>query len=296
MTIRKHPIIRGLVGLILALGIFFFAVLIFASLLGSDREFFASEKIGIVPINGIITDPHTIIDQLRKFKKNRNVKAIVVRIDSPGGGVGPSQEIYEEIRKARKEKKVVASIGSIGASGGYYVACAADKIMANPGTIIGSIAVIVQYANIEELMEKIGLKGIVIKSGKYKDIMSPLRDIEHDERELIQNVINDIHNQFVTSVAEERHLEKTEVESIADGRIFTGLNAQKLGLIDEIGNLHDAIDMAGEMAGIEGEPKIIYPERKFSFFDYFFEKASQKLGEVLCFPYRINCLSSLKHD
>jgi len=296
MITRKHPIIRGLVGLILALAIFFFSVLVLSSLMGSDKEFLPSEKIAVVPVNGIIIDSQTIIDQLRKFKKNSNVKAVVVRIDSPGGGVGPSQEIYEEIKKVRKEKTVVASIGSIGASGGYYVACAANKIMANPGTIIGSIAVIVQYTNIEELMEKIGLKGIVIKSGKYKDIMSPLRDIDKEERELIQNVIDDIHNQFVSSVAEERHLEKATVEAIADGRIFTGLQAKETGLIDEIGTFYDAIDMAAEMAGIEGEPKIIYPEKKFSFSDYFFEKASQKLGEILCSPYRFSYLSAFKHD
>jgi len=244
----------------------------------------------------VITDAQTIIDQLHKFKKHRKVKAIVIRIDSPGGGVGPSQEIYEEIKKIKKVKKVVSSIGSIGASGGYYVACATDKIVANPGAITGSIGVIVKYANFKELMEKIGLKGIVIKSGKYKDIMSPLRDITADEKNLLQNVIDDIHSQFVSVVAEERHLEKAEVEAIADGRIFTGVQAKELGLIDELGNFRDAVNMAAKMVGIEGEPELIYPEKKFSFFDYFSEKAYQKWEEILRFPYSFSYLLTLTPD
>ena len=261
--------------------------------MGRKGKFSRSDKIAVVPIKGVITDSQTIIDQLDKFKKNRKVKAIVVRIDSPGGGVGPAQEIYEEIKKIRKVKKVVSSIGSIGASGGYYVACATDKIVANPGAITGSIGVIVEYANFKELLKKIGLKGVVIKSGKYKDIMSPLRDMTEDEKGLIQNVINDIHDQFVTAVAEGRHLEKAQVEAIADGRIFTGVQAKKLGLIDALGNFHDATKMAAEMVGLKGEPELIYPEKKHAFLEYFFGKTYQKWEEILNTPYRFNYLLTL---
>ncbi|MBW1678722.1 MAG: signal peptide peptidase SppA [Deltaproteobacteria bacterium] len=293
MATNKHPIIRGLIGLVLALTIFFLFVVILFSLIGRKGELSLSDKIAIVPIKGVITDSQTIIEQLHKFKKHRKVKAIVIRIDSPGGGVGPSQEIYEEIKKIRKTKRVVASIGSIGASGGYYVACAADKIVANPGAIIGSIGVIVEYANFEKLLEKIGLKRIVIKSGKYKDIMSPLRDITEDEKSLIQNVIDNIQSQFVSAVAEGRNLEKAQVEAIADGRIFTGAQAKELGLIDVLGNFHDAINIAAMMVGIKGEPELIYPEKRYSLLDYLIEKTCQKWEEILCFPYRFSYLLTL---
>jgi protease-4 len=297
MAAKQHPILKGLLGLLLALVIFFILAALLSSLfVGSGGGLSLSDKIGVVPITGVIADPQAIIDQLHKFKKNRKVKAIVVRIDSPGGGVGPSQEIYREIKKVKEVKKVVSSIGSIAASGGYYVACATDKIVANPGAITGSIGVIVEFANFEGLMEKIGLKGIVLKSGKYKDIMSPIRDMTADEKDLIQNVIDDIHDQFVSAVAEERHLEKAEVAALADGRIFTGVQAKELGLIGEIGNFRDALDMTAKMVGIKGEPELIYPEKKFSVFDYFSEKAYQKWEELLHFPYKFSYLFSLTPD
>jgi len=297
MTTKKHPILRGLFGLFLALIIFFLIVVVFSSFFaGGAGDLTLSDKIAVVPIKGVITDAQTIIDQLHKFKKNRKVKAIIVQIDSPGGGVGPSQEIYQEIKKIKEVKKVVSSIGSIGASGGYYVACATDKIVANPGAITGSIGVIVEYANFEDLMEKIGLKGIVIKSGKYKDIMSPLRDITPDEKDLIQNVIDDIHSQFVSAVAEGRNLEESEVRAIADGRIFTGVQAKQLGLIDELGTFRDALDLTAKMVGIKGEPELIYPEKKFSVLDYFSEKTYQKWEELLHFPYKFSYLFSLTPD
>lgn len=295
MPTNKHPILRGLIGLLFALILFFLIVRIVSSLIGKGGDFYLAEKIGVLPVDGVITDSQTIIEQLHKFKKNSKVKAIVVRIDSPGGGVGPAQEIYEEIKKVRTEKKVVASIGSIGASGGYYVACACDKIVANAGAITGSIGVIVEYANFEELLGKIGLKGIVLKSGKYKDILSPLRDITEEERSLIQGVVDDIHSQFVSAVAEARRLDKAQVEAIADARIFTGAQAKKIGLIDELGNFHDAVNMAAKMAGMEGEPELVYPEKKLSFFGYLLEEACQKWGEVLYFPYRFSYLFTLHH-
>ncbi|MBN2468662.1 MAG: signal peptide peptidase SppA [Deltaproteobacteria bacterium] len=296
MATRKHPLLIGIVGVVIALALFFVLVLSVSFFMARKGDILPSEKIGVVPVKGVITDAQSIIDQLRKFRKNQNIKAIVVRIDSPGGGVGPAQEIYREIKKIRQEKEVFASIGSIAASGGYYVACATSKIIANPGSITGSIGVIVEYANIEELMEKIGLKGVVIKSGKYKDILSPFREMSEEERDLIQNVTDSIHDQFISSVAEGRNLEKAQVAAIADGRIFTGLHAQEMGLVDAIGNFYDAIDIAAESVGITGEPEIVYPEKRLSLFDYLFEEVSQRWGQYLCFPYRFRYLSPLQPE
>ena len=293
MTTKKHPILKGLIGLCVALFLFFFVAIFFSSFFGRERNLSLGEKIGVVPITGVITDSLAIIDQLHEFKKNNKVKAIVVRIDSPGGGVGPSQEIYEEINKIKKEKKVVASIGSLGASGGYYVACACDTIVANAGAITGSIGVIVEYANFEELLDKIGLKGVVLKSGKYKDVMSPIREMTDEEKSLLQAVVDDIHQQFVSAVVNSRHLTKEQGESIADARIFTGAQAKALGLIDELGNFRDAVDIAAKMGGIKGEPELIYPKKKLSFLDYFVGETLHKWEEVLYFPYRFSYLGSL---
>jgi len=201
------------------------------------------------------------------------VKAIILRIDSPGGGVGPSQEIYREIQKIRssKRKKIITSMGSVAASGGYYVASASDLIIANPGTITGSIGVLMEFTNIEELFKKIGIKGVVLKSGEHKDIGSPFREMTPEEKKLIQSVIDNVHQQFIQAVMEGRNLERSKVIEVADGRILTGEQAKKLGLVDQLGNLQDAIDTAARMAGIEGKPVVLYPKRKFSLLDLLIE-------------------------
>jgi protease-4 len=293
MTTKKHPILKGLIGLGVALFLFFFLAGLFSSFLGKESNLSLGEKIGVVPITGIITDSLEVLEQLQEFKKNTKIKAIVIRIDSPGGGVGPSQEIYEEIKKVRKEKKVVASIGSLGASGGYYIACACDTIVANSGAITGSIGVIVEYANFAELLGKIGLKGVVLKSGKYKDSMSPIREMTEEEKSIIQAVVDDIHRQFLSAVVTSRHLNKDQEESIADARIFTGSQAKNLGLVDELGNFSDAVNIAAKMGGIKGEPELIYPKKKKSFFDYFVGESFSKWQEALYFPYRFSYMSSL---
>lgn len=295
MSTKKHPIIRGLIGLLVVMVLFFFFAVFLSSFISQEGDLALGEKIGVVPVTGVITDSLTILNQLQEFKKNKKVKAIVVRIDSPGGGVGPAQEIYGEIKKIKKEKKVVASIGSLGASGGYYVACACDTIVANAGAITGSVGVIVEYANFEELLDKIGLKGVVLKSGKYKDVMSPIREMTDEEKNLLQGVVDDIHQQFVSAVVESRHLTKEQGESIADARIFTGAQAKTLGLIDELGNFRDAVDIAAKMGNIKGEPELIYPKKKLSFFDYFIGETFSKWEEVLYFPYRFKYLSTLGH-
>ncbi|HMA68143.1 MAG TPA: signal peptide peptidase SppA, partial [Desulfosalsimonadaceae bacterium] len=190
------------------------------------------EKVGVVEIEGMITEARDVLDQIRAFRQADSVKAIVLRINSPGGAVGPAQEIYREVEKTVKQKRVVASLGSVAASGGYYVAAAADRVMASPGTVTGSIGVIMAYTNFQELFEKIGLRPVIIKSGEYKDMGSPVRKISEEERALLQKFTDTVHEQFIADVAAGRGKKPEEVREIADGRIFSGATAQKLGLID----------------------------------------------------------------
>jgi protease-4 len=245
-----------------------------------DESFWGGEKVAIIEIKGVILDPQPAIEKLIRFRKNDQVKAIVLRIDSPGGGVGPAQEIYAEVKRTQREKKVIASVGSVAASGGYYIACAADEIMANPGSITGSIGVIVETLNIEELLKKIGLRSNVVKSGKLKDMGSPMRTMTDEERKLLQGVLDSIHEQFIQAVADGRKLPVETVRPLADGRIFSGNQAKNLGLIDSLGNLEDAIILAAQMSGIKGEPEVIYPEKKrFSIFEILFQETLQRTLE-----------------
>jgi protease-4 len=233
------------------------------------RTFGFGEQVGVIEITGVIADPKETLTQLKEFRNNEDVKAIVLRINSPGGGVGPSQEIYEEVRKTSRVKKVVASMGAIAASGGYYVASAADHIMASPGSITGSIGVIMEFANVQELFRKIGVSAFVLKSGEYKDIGFPLREMTAQEKALLQTFIDSIHAQFVAAVAEARNIPEEQVQAIADGRILSGEQAKALGLLDGLGNLEDAIAMAAKLGGIKGEPSVLYAQkRKFSLLDY----------------------------
>lgn len=216
------------------------------------------EKIAVVDINGTISDADKIVEQIRKYGKDDSVKGIILRIDSPGGGVAPSQEIFNEILKVRKSgKRVIASMGTVAASGGYYIASASDKIIANPGTITGSIGVVMQFSNLEALMKKVGLKVEIIKSGKYKDAGSPLRSLTEEEKEVLKRVIDDVYEQFVHAVSKGRGLSVEKVRRLADGRIFSGNQAKELGLVDDLGGLRDAIEITSEMVGIKGEPKIV---------------------------------------
>ncbi len=267
---KRHPILIGIVVIGAFLVVFFLSVLLVMHTSGGVNTVFSmGDRIAVVKVKGVIKESKPIIDQLLRFMKDGSVKAIVLRIDSPGGGVGPSQEIYEEVRKIGDKKKVVVSMGSVAASGGYYIACAADKIVANPGTIIGSIGVIIEFANVEELVKKIGFKSVIIKSGEYKDVMSPFRSVTEQEERMLQEVIDNVHNQFIEAIAEGRNLTKEEVTAIADGRIFSGEQAKALGLVDSLGNLQDAISMAAKMVGIKGEPKVVYPpKKKLSILDF----------------------------
>jgi len=254
-------------------------LLFLVNILLPDLDFSGEDRIALIRIEGVILDAQETLGELKKFSENPTVKAIVLRIDSPGGGVVPSQEIYDAVRRVRTKsnKAVIASMGSVAASGGYYIAAATDRIVANPGTLTGSIGVIMEMANVEGLLQKIGVEGVVVKSGKYKDVGSPLRKMSDEERGLLQAVMDDVHKQFIEAVAEGRSLEVPEVQALADGRIFTGRQAKAAKLVDELGNLDDAIQLAADVVGIEGEPKVIEQRRRFSIR----ELLESKLSSVL---------------
>ena len=228
------------------------------------------EGVAIVRVEGPILDSAQTVAELQAFAEDPLVKAIVVRIDSPGGGVAPSQEIYNAVKRVRKEqnKTVVASMGTVAASGGYYIAVATDRILANPGTLTGSIGVIMQMANFQELLEKVGVKSVVVKTGRFKDLGSPFRPMGEEERELLESVMHDTLNQFIEAVADGRSMDAADVEQLADGRVFTGRQAKSVLLIDEIGDLHDAIKLAGELSGIEGTPRVLETTKPFSFREF----------------------------
>ncbi|MCJ7508649.1 MAG: signal peptide peptidase SppA [candidate division Zixibacteria bacterium] len=256
------------VGVIISASFLFFIVIALITFLGMSSGDSLSltglgNKVAIVDIYGSIDTPSDIVRQIKKYSKDSSVPVILLHIDSPGGVVAPTQEIYQELLKAKKKnKKVVASMGALAASGAYYVACAADTIVADPGTVTGSIGVIMSYPVIEKLFKKIGVDYEVIKSSEFKDIGSPYRSTTPRDRQSLQEAIDDVYEQFVDAVVEGRGLSRKEALKIADGRIFSGRQAKELGLVDELGGFEDAIKIAGEMAGIKGEPRTIKEVRK----------------------------------
>lgn len=232
-------------------------------LISGDGGLTSGDKVAVLRIDEIILDGQTYLESISKIREDDQIKAVVVRIDSPGGAVGPSQEIYSELLQLREEIPVIASIGGVGASGGYYIACAAEKIFANPGTITGSIGVIAQFASYEKLLEWAKVDVEVIKSGQFKDVGSPFREMTEADRKYMQELIDNVHSQFKQAVAESRHLDMSQVEKISDGKIFTGEQAKELKLIDELGTINDAITTAANMAGITGRPNVVYfPKKK----------------------------------
>ena len=240
--------------------------MVLMNLLYPDLDLSSEDRIALIRVEGVIMDSQTTVAELKRFSESPSIKAIVLRIDTPGGGVVPSQEIYDAVKRVRNKsnKAVIASMGSVAASGGYYIAAATDRIVANPGTLTGSIGVIMETANVEGLLQKIGVEGVVIKSGKFKDVGSPLRKMSSEERGFLQGVMDDVHRQFIEAVAEGRSLELRTAQALADGRIFTGRQAKEGKLVDELGDLDDAIQLAADVVGIQGEPKIVEPRRRFS--------------------------------
>ena len=238
------------------------------------------ERVALIRIEGMIIDSNDAIDEIKEHAKDPSIKAIVLRINSPGGAVAPAQEIYEEVRKAVTKKKVIVSMGSIAASGGYYIASPATRIIANPGTLTGSIGVIMEIPNIEGLLSKLGIKTEVVKSGRHKDIASLFRGIKKEEREILQKVLDNVHEQFIMAVAEGRKMLYDDVKKIADGRIFTGEQALKAGLIDELGNLEDAVQAAARLSGIKGEPVVISKKDHFSFINLLKGSIPKELTDI----------------
>ncbi len=271
---QKHPIILGL---FILTGIFFLFLggvsLLISSLISHDSQtdiFSSKEGVGIVELKGLIVSSEQTLKHLTEFRHDPNVKSIVLRIDSPGGSVGASQEIYKEVMRTNEVKPVIASMGSMGASGGYYAALGAENIIANPGTMTGSIGVIVKFPNLEGFFEKIGYRSEVIKSGPLKDVGASNRPMSEEERKLMQDLIDNVYGQFVRDIAAARGMEEDIIQELADGRIYTGEQALEVGLIDSLGNFTDAIIIAADMGGLDVEdPRLIYPkvDRKFSLFN-----------------------------
>jgi len=268
---QKHPIILGL---FILTGIFFLFLggisLLISSFIsqGSKTDIFSKkEGVGIIELKGLIVSSEQVLRHLAEFRNSPNVKSIILRIDSPGGAVGASQEIYQEVKRTNEVKPVVASMGSIGASGGFYAALGADTIIANPGTMTGSIGVIIKFPNLEGLFEKIGYKSEVIKSGPLKDVGASNRPMSEEERNLMQDLIDNVYNQFVRDIAAARSMSEESIYKLADGRVYTGEQALEVGLIDSLGNFTDAITLAADLGGLDSkDPRLIYPkvDRKFS--------------------------------
>jgi len=270
---RKHPVIAGILLLFLVGTLTF--VLIYR-IAGKRLDFSMGDRVGVILVQGVLADARGIIEQIDEFDGNDSVKAVVLRVESPGGGVVPSQEIYHRLKKVKENKIVVASLGAVAASGGYYIACAADKIVANPGTVTGSIGVILQFPLFEELFRKIGIGSTTIKSGKYKDMGSPFRELTPGERAFLQGVTNDIYDQFVDTVLASRNIPPSRTAEIAEGKIFTGRQALELGLVDALGSEQDAVDLAAKLSGLEGKPAVVYgEEKKGGLLRYLLEESAQ---------------------
>jgi protease-4 len=270
----------GMGFLVLAMSIFMFSTAITTTGSESYEESSGGNstyRVAVIALEEPIFDPSDVIRQLRKYRDRSSVKALVLRLDSPGGGVVPSHEIYEEVLRTRKlGKPVVVSMGSVAASGAYYIACAASLVVSNPGTITGSIGVVSEFSNYEELMDKIGVKTTTIKSGEFKDIGNPARPMQPQEKEQLQKTIDNVYGQFVDVVVKGRKIKRDSVLAMADGRIFTGEQAYHLGLVDTLGTLHTAVIMAGTLGKIQGEPRIVREREQPSALDYLLGSRARK--------------------
>lgn len=260
--------------LALALGVFFglilFVIVTAWILLAvvEDGALPGGNRVALVELEGVILDGDAVVRQLREHEESPSVRAVVLRINSPGGVVAPTQEIVRSVERLRRANKpVVASLGSVAASGGYYIATACDRIFASPGTLTGSIGVVMQMANVEGLLKRVGVDYVVVKAGRYKDIGNFSRAMTQEERQILQTLLDDVYTQFVTAVAEGRKLDRDTVLRLADGRIYSGRQALALRMVDELGGLEDAVEAAGRLAGIVGRPKVLYPRRRFSWVD-----------------------------
>jgi protease-4 len=243
-------------------------ILLFISILGESTESTetvttgSGDKIAVIDLKGVISSSEDVNRQLKKYRENHSIKAILLHIDSPGGGVVASQEMYEEVRKTREEgKPVVVSMGSLAASGGYYVACGGSRLVANRGTLTASIGVISEFLQLHDALTKLGVDVKTIKSGRLKDAGSPTRKMSDEDERYFQSLMDDVHRQFIAVVERERKMSHDAVVALADGRVFTGEQAVTMGLVDTLGTYEDAVKIAAQLGGIRGEPAIV-KERK----------------------------------
>ncbi|MGA2624394.1 MAG: signal peptide peptidase SppA [Bacteroidota bacterium] len=273
----------GIIGVLLFLGVgamLFFYVLFMSPSDEEEVSYGSGGKVAVVELQGTIVSSEDVVRQLKKFGDDNSVKAILLRVDSPGGGVAASQEMYEEVKKVRAHKPVIASMGSVAASGGYYVSCGATRVVANRGTLTGSIGVISEFFRFDPMLDKVGVNVNTIKSGKLKDAGSPYRKMTDVDKKYFQDLMDDVHRQFISVVEHERKLGHDEVVELADGRAFTGEQALSLRLVDTIGTYEDAVGIAAKLAGIKGKPTIVKERKhKLTFFDVLFGQS--KISDVL---------------
>ena len=274
---KKILIILLVITLLIVIGIALVGYFI-----SGDHRSGGDNQIGLVNIKGVIVDARETVKQLEEMTGDPGIKGIIIRINSPGGAVAPSQEIYDEIKRVAKIKPIYSSLGTVAASGGYYVACGSQQIYANPGTLTGSIGVIMQFTNWKKVLDKIGVGSEVIKSGTHKDIGSPLRSMTAKEKTLLQEMINDVYNQFVVAVTENRDIPLDKLLSLADGRVFSGRQALEYGLVDKLGSLQQAIRDLARKAGITGKPEVVEKKEKRGLLWYVLgESLAGKLNSAL---------------
>lgn len=260
---QRRSWILVIVILLLLLGIFGITTIgVIYAMLGGVKEPISGHNIAIIEIKGIVFESESFTERLEKLLEEKDIKAIIVRVDSPGGVVAPCQEIYDAILEARKKKHIITSIGTVGASGGYYIAVAGEKVLALPGTLTGSIGVLMNFTNLEKLYNWAKVDPLTLKSGPYKDIGSTTRPMSEEEKSLLQATISDIYRQFRKAIKENRKIEDALLNKVADGRVFSGNQALEYGLVDELGGLQAAIKRVAELAKIKGKPKVLYPPQE----------------------------------
>src|SRR5215469_10838833 len=263
---------RALLWILIGGGAFFLFVLAVFTLVyltlhagGGEAGFGGfGDRIGVVDLEGVILSPQPVVSELKRFGDDSSIKAIILHVNSPGGGVAASEEIYREVKRLRaeKKKKVVVSIESVGASGAFYVASASDKIYANQGSIVGSIGVIAQWVNYGDLLKWAKLKDVVIKTGEFKDTGNPARELTPAEQAYMQSLIDNMFGQFIQAVADGRGMKYAEVKSIANGKVWTGQQAKEMKLIDSIGDFQAVVTDTAKMVGINGQPTLVRPEKE----------------------------------
>lgn len=285
---RRHPILRGFLILVGGLVGLFIALAVVLRIWGPEMSFRAA--VAVVELRGVIEDTTELVETLGRYRTDKNTVGVVLRIDSPGGGVAPAQELYDAVWRLRGVKPVIASFGNVAASAAYYISSAADVIISDPGTLTGSIGAIMEFQNYQALADKVGVGQTVVKSGHFKDVGHPLRPLADDERAMLQGVVDDALGQFIEAVAKGRGLDPDRVRSLADGRLYSGAQAKAVGLVDQLGGLDDAQRLAWERAGQSGEPRIVRVRGRhrpwwLSFFEQVALPQNRSLGGGLLFLY-----------